>query len=152
MKKVKVFLLKDAPGVGKAGEVKEVNRGYAENYLFPRGLARLANGEVANLLRAKTLREKIQQEKRQKEAEEIKKLIESNVLVVRARAGKEGKIFGSVTAKDLAETLLKQLGIKIEKKEIVLEENLKKLGSYSYQVKLYGGLKAEGRVVVEKDA
>lgn len=152
MKKVKVLLLKDTPGVGKEGEVKEVNRGYAENFLFPRGQARLVDDEVSNLLQAKALKEKIQQEKKQREAEEVKKIIESNTLVIKARAGQEGKIFGSITAKDLAEALLRQLSVKIDKREIKLEENLKKIGKYGYQVKLFGGLKAEGEVLIERDA
>lgn len=151
MKKVRVLLLKDTPGLGKEGEVKEVNRGYAENFLFPRGLARLVNEEVENILQTKTLKEKAQREKKQKEAEEIKEKIERNVLVVKAKAGKEGKIFGSVTAKDLAEALLRQLGVKIDKKEIELEESIKKLGNYSYMVRLFGGLKASGKLVVEED-
>lgn len=151
MKKVRVLLLKEAPGLGKKGEVKEVNRGYAENFLIPRGLARLVNEEVENILQTKILKEKAQREKKRKEAEEIKEKIERNVLVVKVKAGKEGKIFGSVTAKSLTEALLRQLGVKIDKKEIELEETIKKLGNYSYFVKLYGGLRATGRLVVEED-
>ncbi len=152
MKKVKVLLLKETPGLGKEGEIKEVNRGYAENFLFPKGLARLVNEEVANILQVKSLKEKVQQERKQKEAEEIKKTIENNVLIIKARAGKEGKIFGSVTAKDLTEALLRQLGVKIDKKEVELEESIKKLGEYNYLIRLFGGLKATGRLVVEEDA
>ncbi len=151
MKKVKVLLLKETPGLGKEGEIKEVSRGYAENFLFPQGLARLLDEEVANIIQTRLWKERVQRERKQKEAEEIKKIIENSVVVVKAKAGKEGKIFGSVTAKDLAEAILKQLSIKIDKREIELKENIKRLGSYPYLIRLFGGLKAQGKVVVEED-
>ncbi len=150
MKKVKILLLTEVAGLGGKGEIKEVNRGYAENYLIPRGLARLVDAEVANLVQAQKVKEENLARKRRLQAEEAKKLIESKSLVLKVKAGKGGKIFGSVTAKDISEALLKQLSVKIDKREIEVG-TIKALGKYSYLVRLDAGLKAEGEVLVEGD-
>ncbi|QAT41766.1 50S ribosomal protein L9 [Aminipila luticellarii] len=132
-----VILLKDVKGSGKAGEVVKVSDGYARNMLIPKGLAKEAtDGNVRNLEKQKAiLAEKKAEEKAaaQKLADKLKEVTVSIV----TKGGEGGRLFGSITSKDISEALNKQHKIDIDKKKFVLESPIKTTGAFSVEVKLY---------------
>ncbi|MBE6034316.1 MAG: 50S ribosomal protein L9 [Clostridiales bacterium] len=132
-----VILLKDVKGSGKAGEVVKVSDGYARNMLIPKGMAKEATeGNVRNLEKQKAIAaEKKAEEKAaaQKLAERLKELTVSII----TKGGEGGRLFGSITSKDISEALSKQHKIDIDKKKFVLESPIKTTGEFSVEVKLY---------------
>jgi large subunit ribosomal protein L9 len=144
---VKVILVKDVKNVGKAGEIVNVSDGYGRNYLLPRGLAIEATESNVKALNEK---KKAEEKKRQQELEEAKEMAQklSNLsLVLKVKAGENGKLFGSVTSKDVEEAL-KEKGFDIDKKKIVFNENVKTTGTYYVDIKLYQGVTAKVKVDV----
>ncbi len=133
---MKIILKEDIKKLGKMGQIVDVADGYARNYLVPKGLA--VEASTKNI-RSLEHEKKIIQEKARKHkdsAQDLASRISSLTLTIKAKAGEEEKLFGSVTTMDIAEALLAQ-GVEIEKKKIVLEEPIKRLGSYSVQIKLH---------------
>ncbi|SHF03169.1 large subunit ribosomal protein L9 [Thermoanaerobacter uzonensis DSM 18761] len=144
---MKVILVKDVKNVGKAGEIINVSDGYGRNYLLPRGLAIEATESNIKVLNEK---KKAEEKKRQQELEEAKKLAQdlSNIsLVLKVKAGENGKLFGSVTSKDVEEAL-KEKGFDIDKKKISFDETVKTTGTYYVDIKLYQGVTAKVKVDV----
>jgi len=143
-----VILLKDVKGTGKAGEVVKVSDGYARNMLLPKGLAKEATeGNVRNLEKQKAIAaEKLaeQKEAAKKHAEEMSKI----TVIVKSKGGENGKLFGSITSKDIAEALEKQEGIKIDKKKIDLAAPIKQTGDTEVTVKLFPEVSAKLKVTV----
>lgn len=133
---MKVILTADVKGQGKKGELKEVSEGYARNYLIPRGLAMKATADNLNALALKEKAKAAQAAKEKAQAQENAKQLESCVVKVKARGGENGKLFGSVTSKEVADALKEQYGIELEKNRILLEENIKSFGSYELRCKL----------------
>ncbi len=133
---MKVILTADVKGQGKKGELKEVSEGYARNYLIPRGLAMKATADNLNALALKEKAKAAQAAKEKAQAKEHAKQLESCVVKVKARGGENGKLFGSVTNKEVADALKEQYGIELEKNRILLEENIKSFGSYELRCKL----------------
>ncbi|MBO4677339.1 MAG: 50S ribosomal protein L9 [Oscillospiraceae bacterium] len=133
---MKVILTADVKGQGKKGELKEVSEGYARNYLIPRGLAMKATADNLNALALKEKAKAAQAAKEKAQAQEYAKQLESCVVKVKARGGENGKLFGSVTNKEVADALKEQYGIELEKNRILLEENIKSFGSYELRCKL----------------
>lgn len=146
-----VILNKDVKGTGKAGDVVKVSDGYARNMLIPKGLATEATqGNVRQLEKQKAIAaEKKAEEKAaaEKQAEEISKL----TVVIKTKAGDGGKIFGSITSKDIAEALKKQHGIEVDKKKIQLSSPIKQTGEMSVDIKLYFEVSAKLKVTVEAE-
>lgn len=146
-----VILNKDVKGTGKAGDVVKVSDGYARNMLIPKGLATEATqGNVRQLEKQKAIAaEKKAEEKAaaEKQAEKINKL----TVVIKTKAGDGGKIFGSITSKDIAEALKKQHGIEVDKKKIQLSSPLKQTGEMSVDIKLYFEVSAKLKVTVEAE-
>ncbi len=132
---MKVIFLTDVRGQGKKDEVKEVSDGYARNYLLPRKLAAEASADTLNAIKLKEKAKQHQAEKDKAQALENAKKLESVVVKVPAKAGTGGKLFGSVTSKEISEALLKQFNIAIDKKDIVQAEPIKNYGSYSVKCK-----------------
>lgn len=133
---MKVILKDDIKDVGKMGQIVDVADGYARNYLVPRGFAVEAN--IKNL-KSLEHEKKIIQEKAKRiknSAQTLSDKISTMTLVIKAKAGDEGKLFGAVTSMDIAE-LLKNEGIEMDKKKIFLDEPIKRLGSYSVNIKLH---------------
>ena len=133
---MKIILKEDIKKLGKMGQIVDVADGYARNYLVPKGIA--VEASTKNI-RSLEHEKKIIQEKARKHkdsAQDIASRISAMTLTIKAKAGEEEKLFGSVTTMDIAEALLTQ-GVEIEKKKIVLEEPIKRLGSYSVQIKLH---------------
>jgi large subunit ribosomal protein L9 len=133
---MKVVLKDDIKNVGKMGQIVDVADGYARNYLVPRGLAVEAN--IKNL-KSLEHEKKIIQEKAKRiknSSQTLSDKISTMTLVIKAKAGDEGKLFGAVTSMDIAE-LLKNKGIEMDKKKISLDEPIKRLGSYSVNIKIH---------------
>ncbi len=132
---MKVILVKEVPGLGPAGTVKEVREGYARNYLLPRGLAREATDGT---LKAFKSHQKAVLERAERErfgAEQLAAALEQLVIEVPARAGEGGRLFGSVTAQDIADALVGR-GHKVSKKQVELHEPIKSAGFYKVPVRL----------------
>jgi large subunit ribosomal protein L9 len=149
--KVKVLLLENVKGLGKAGEVKEVADGYARNYLIPRGMAVPATPE--NLSQAE-YKKRIQEAKMKRLAEDMQALAEALseiTLTFKVKVGEKDKLFGSITNAEIALALERQLGRPFDKHKVELEEPIKQLGIYSVPIRLMPGLVAQVRVVVEKE-
>ncbi len=146
---MKVILLQDVKGTGKKGEIVNVSDGYARNYLFPRKLAEEATAKNLNKWKQK---QKEQERKKQLEIAEANKIVESLkdiTLVIKAKSGESGKLFGSVTNKEIAEELEKQYNIKLDRKKIVLPEPIKQLGEMELEVKVYAEISGKLKVRVE---
>lgn len=145
---MKVILLQDVKGLGKKGDVANASDGYARNFLFPKGLAvEATEGNMKTLGEQK----KSQQAKKEKELEEAKALAEKiNAITVeiKTKAGEGGRLFGSVTGKEIAEALEKKHGIKVDKRKMVLPEPIKVLGVTEVEVKVYPGVSGKLKVHV----
>ena len=145
---MKVVLLQDVKSIGKKGELKEVSDGYARNFLLPRKLAKEANAQAMNELKnaeaAKEYKIKTETEQAQKNADALS----GKTLKIYGKAGQGGKLFGSVTAKEIAEEIGKQFGVEVEKRKIVLENDIKAFGTYNFDVKFYSGITATLSVAV----
>jgi large subunit ribosomal protein L9 len=133
---MKVIFLTDVRGQGKKDEMKEVSDGYARNYLLPRKLAVEATADTINTMKLKEKAKKAQLEKDKAAAEETAKSLKNLVVKIPAKAGVGGKLFGSVTSKEISDALLKQHDMLIDKNKIVQAEPIKSFGSYSIKCKL----------------
>ena len=145
---MKVILTTDVPNLGKSGEMKNVADGYATNFLIPQKLAVPAAGGA---FRAWQHDIASREEKRQRERGEAKiasNRISSTTLTMGVKVGEGGKLYGSITSKDIADALARR-GIEIDRHKIELEEPLKSLGTYKVAVKVYSGMTSEVTVVVE---
>ena len=140
---MKVILKQDIKGVGKKDQIINANDGYARNYLFPKDLAIPADKSNMNNLESKKASQAHKKELEKKEATEIAKKIEAISLEIPVKSGENGKIFGSITTKEIAQNLEKQSNIKIEKKKIILQEPIKILGKFNVEIKLYDGVIAK---------
>ena len=142
-----VILKKDVKGTGKAGDVVKVSDGYARNLLLPKGLAEEATkNNVHSLEKARAKREEEEAQARaeaEKQAEEMKKM---RVTIV-TKAGEGGKLFGSITTKDIAEALKEQCGINVDKRKVVLDQPIKEGGVTRVKVKIYPEI--TGTIAVE---
>ncbi len=132
---MKVIFSVDVRGQGKKGEMKEVSDGYARNYLLPRGLAVAATQDNLNAMKLRDAAKKRQMELEKAAAEENAKKLEGLIVKVKAKAGDSGRLFGSVTSKEIADALAEQHGIVIEKNKIVQAEPIKSFGSYEVKCK-----------------
>ncbi|HZK18120.1 MAG TPA: 50S ribosomal protein L9 [Clostridia bacterium] len=134
---MKVILKEDIKGLGKEGDVANVSDGYARNYLIPKGLAVAAtSGNIRSLKQLKKTAEK-KQEKAIDAAQKLVQKLEGLTVVVNAKVGETGRLFGSVNNKDIAEILRKKHKIKVDRKKIVLRDPIKELGNYTLTVKLH---------------
>lgn len=140
---MKVILKADIKGVGKKDEIINASDGYARNYLFPKNLAVEANNENMAKLKSKNDSIAFKRETERKIAEDIAKKIESITLTMVVKAGENGKIFGGVTAKEIAEALKNEYVIEVDKKKIMLNETIKNLGSFVVEIKLFEGIIAK---------
>lgn len=146
---MKVILLEDIKGVGKKGQVINASDGHARNYLLPQKLAVEANAaNMKNLER----KQKAEEDKRiqiLEEAQEIGKKLEKVTVKVSVKAGENGKLFGSVTSKEIAEAISSETGITIEKKKIAIDDDLKTTGEKTVTVKLHPKVSAKVKVLIE---
>ena len=143
-----VILLKDVKGKGKAGDVVKVNDGYARNMLLPRGLAQEATeGNIRNLEKQKAIAAEKRAAEEAKAREDNAKL-EEITLEIKSKGGDSGKLFGSITSKDIADVLEAQEGIRIDKKKIDMPSPIKAAGESTVTIKLFTNVSAELKVHV----
>lgn len=140
---MKVIFLQDVKGSGKKGEVKNVSDGYARNFLIGKGLAVEATAKNMNLLDGQKASAQHKKDVEKQNAEEIAEVINGKTVKAVAKAGNGGKLFGSVTAGNIAELIEKQYGKKIDKKKITLKTEIKNFGTYEAEIKLYTGVTAK---------
>lgn len=147
---MKVILLQDIKNVGKKDEIINSSDGYARNYLFPKKLAVEATKDNLNQLKARQDTAKRKKEQEKEEAKQLAEKLKKITLSIQVKAGENGKIFGGVTAKEIAENLKEQQSIEIDKKKIMVKETIKALGNYSVEIKLYEGISANLAVSVRE--
>lgn len=133
---MKVVLLKDVKGTGKKGDIKEVADGYASNYLFKNNLAKRADNTALNENQGQKIAQKFHKQEEIKTAQALAKEIEGKVVTLKIKCGANGKMFGSVTSKEISEAL-SQINITLDKKKIELKEPIKTLGVYKVTAKVY---------------
>ena len=148
---MKVIFLQDVKGSGKKGEVKNVADGYARNMLFPKNLAAPANAENMNKLNAQKSSVQFRIDTERKNAQESAGKLEGKRVVVKAKAGPNDRLFGSVTAGNVADEIEKQFGVKIDKKKITLSTDIKNFGSYRAVIKLFSGVSCNIDIEVERE-
>ncbi|MBQ7464756.1 MAG: 50S ribosomal protein L9 [Lachnospiraceae bacterium] len=145
---MKVILLADVKSLGKKDDIVEVKEGYARNFLFTKKLGVPADNKNLNDVKVRKAVEAKQAEARLAEAKEAKERIEAVTVTCTIKAGKDGKAFGSVSTKEIAEIAKKQHGLELDKKKLILSEPIKNLGSYKVPVKLHPEVTAELKVEV----
>lgn len=145
---MKVVLIKDVKGTGKEGQIVEVSDGYARNFLFPKGLAKEATSrnisEAETKAKAELRRIKQEEENAKKAAREL----DGKKVAISVKTGEGGRLFGSVTTKEIAEKISEQLKIDIDKKKIVLDEPIKNTGEFEVEIKLFSQVAAKIKVIV----
>ena len=148
---MKVILLENIENLGKKGETQEVKDGFGRNFLIPRHLAIPATkGNIKNL--QEHARKLIDRKERDvKSAEVTKQRLDEASLTIKHKAGQDGKLFGSVTVKELAEAIKKAVGIEVDRKSIRLDEPIKMTGAYTVDVHLEKGVSAQVKVEVEQE-
>ena len=146
---MKVILKKDLPGSGKAGEMVNVSDGYAKNYLLPRGLAAPATAQAVTELKSREEAARHRVEMERQNALDAAKKLEGTTVVVHAKAGSAGRLFGSVTNKEVAEALKAQLKLDLDRRKILLPSDLKTFGDYPAEVRLAAGIAAKITVRVQ---
>ena len=137
---MKVIFLQDVKGSGKKGEIKNVADGYARNMLLPKGYAVEATAANMNKLEGAQASAQHKIDVDIQAAKEAAEKIKGKKVNIAAKAGSDGKLFGSVTAANVADSLAEQLGVKVDKKKIALSSDIKNFGSYTATVKLYNGI------------
>ena len=146
---MRVILRSEVRGLGRPGDVKDVADGYAQNFLLPRGLAVEATvGELKHLAQARDAA-RAKKDRAHVEAEELAKRLGGITLVFKLKAGDQGKTFGSVTSKEVADALAREAKTAIERTKIVLHEPLKTLGVHTVEVRLLPDVRASVTVAIE---
>lgn len=147
---MKVILKQDVKTIGKKDEIHEVSDGYARNFLFPRGLAAPADAAAVNMARTKSEAKEHHAAEARAAAQALADKVKDKTVTLKAKGGASGRLFGKVTAKDVAEALSKVAGTEIDKRKVELERDIKDFGTYSATVKLHPGVSAAFKVKVEE--
>ncbi len=146
---MKVVLVQDVKGLGKKGELVNTSDGYARNFLFPRKLAMEANAQAMSELKNREAAEKHRIDTEIAAAKANAAKLEGKTVKLTAKGGANGKLFGSVTSKDVATLISKEYGIALDKRKVVVED-IKSFGTYPVEVKLYNGISASMYVAVQE--
>ena len=147
---MKIVLLENVKKLGKKDEIIEVSDGYARNVLIPKKLGLPATNENLNNVKLKNKNEEKKEENLRNIAEKNKTLLESKTFVLNIKAGANGKTFGSITSKEISENISKNTNIEIDKKDILLDESIKNIGSYDIKVRLHKDIIAITKVEVKE--
>jgi large subunit ribosomal protein L9 len=146
---VRIVLRSDMGGLGKRGDILEVSDGYARNYLLPKGYAIPANSGVESQANAMRRSRDLRDSRDREAAETVARKLVPQVIKVSARAGSEGKLFGSITSADVVDAVAAQTGVELDRRKLQLDEPIKSLGTHEVPVKLHSDV--EFRVTVEVD-
>jgi large subunit ribosomal protein L9 len=145
---MQAILLDEVEGLGTAGTVVNVARGYMRNYLEPRGLAEVATpGRIAEIRRSEEQRAAAER-KAAEQARELADLLSRTILTLKAKAGDDGRLFGSITAADVASAIEEARGVKVDRRHITVEPAIRAVGTYSVPVELAPGLATEVKTIV----
>ena len=147
---MKVILKQDVKGIGRKDEIHEVSDGYARNFLFPRGLAAPADAAAVNMARTKSEAKEHHAAEALAAAQALADKVKDKTVTLKAKGGASGRLFGKITAKDVAEALSKAVGTELDKRKVELERDIKDFGTYSATVKLHPGVSAAFKVKVEE--
>jgi len=148
---MRVILKREVAGLGRPGDVKDVADGYAQNFLLPRGLAIEATaGELKVLARARDAK-RAKADRAHADAEELAKRLSQTTLVFRLKAGEQGKTFGSVTNKDIADALQREHKVEVDRTKVHLPEPLKSLGVHTIEIRLLTDVRANVTVAIEPE-
>lgn len=147
---MEVVLKSDVKGLGKKSEKVNVSDGYARNFLFPRGLAAEANAQTLSEMKNKQSSEQFKADEELKAAKENSEKINNKTVVLKAKGGKNGKLFGSVTSKEIAVVVSKQFGVSVDKRKISVDD-IKAFGTYNAQVRLHPKVTAAFKVQVVEE-
>lgn len=149
---MKVILLKDVKDLGKKGEMVESKDGYARNFLFPRKLAEEVNSTNMKEMKEKKDSKKLKKEQELEAAKELAKKIEDIKVVIKTKSGEGGRLFGSITTKDVAEILKEEHGIEVDKRKIEIDGgNIKTMGTREAEVKVYPAISAKFKIQVTEE-
>ncbi len=146
---MKVVLLADVKGHGKKGELCNVSDGYARNFLFPKKLAVEANATAMNELKNREEAKAHHIEEEKKAAESVANKLNGKKVEITAKAGASGKLFGAVTAKEIAAAIKDNFGVEIDKRKMQVAD-IKQFGEYTAEIKLYSGISAKLQVIVKE--
>ena len=147
---MEVILKSDVRGLGKKSEKVNVSDGYARNFLFPRGLAAEANAQTLSEMKNKQSSEQFKADEELKAAKASAEKINNNTVVLKAKGGANGKLFGSVTAKEIAVIVSNQYNVKVDKRKITVDD-IKAFGTYNAQVRLHPKVTASFKVQVVEE-
>ncbi len=147
---MEVLLKSDVKGLGKKGEKVSVSEGYARNFLFPRGLAAEMNAQLMSELKNKESSEKFKADEELKAAKNFASKISGQNVVIKAKGGANGKLFGSVTAKEIANIVTTKFSVKVDKRKISVDD-IKAFGTYNAQVRLHPQVTADFKVQVTEE-
>lgn len=147
---MKVILLQDVKGQGKKGDVVEVNEGYARNFLVKKGLAEIATPSKLNDISMKKSAAEFHRAEELKALAELASTLRGKTFIVKIKAGVNGKVFGSVTAANVSESLAKA-GYEVDKKKIILAQPIKNTGSYELEIKFTEGIATKINITVEAE-
>ena len=145
---MKVILNQDIKGTGKQGQLVEVAEGYGRNYLLPKGLARPASQSAVNELKNREQAKAFHVAEAKSQAEQSAHALNGKVIKISAKAGSNGRLFGSVTTKEIAGAIKEQTGFEIDRRKIALEHDIKLYGEYVLEIKLFSGVNTKLTVEV----
>lgn len=148
---MEVLLLQDVKGLGKVGEIKRVADGYARNFLIPKGIARVPSAGAVKEAAMRQVSQQRRQDRAETEATATAGDLEKITLIFKAKAGDTGRLYGSITAQDIADAVAHQTGHTIDKRKFVLEEPIRQVGTHKVTAKLMSGVSAELHVIVEAE-
>lgn len=148
---MKVLLKTDVKSIGKKDEIHEVSDGYARNFLFPRGLAAPADAAAVNMVKTKNAAKEHHAAEALAAAQTLAAKVEGKTVVLKAKGGASGRLFGKITGKDVAEGLTKLVGIPVDKRKVELDRDIKDFGTFNAVVKLHPGVSAGFKVKVEEE-
>jgi len=139
---IKVLLTQDVATLGKAGEVKRVARGYARNYLFPRGMAMPPTEGAMRHVEIMSKANVKRNERQSADARALAERMNATALEFKAKVGEQGRLFGSITSQDIADALQQKLGVEVDRRKIELAEPLRQVGEHQVSVRLHGDVNA----------
>ncbi|MFD2615287.1 50S ribosomal protein L9 [Paenibacillus gansuensis] len=147
---MRVIFLKDVKGQGKKGDIKDLSEGYVNNFLLPKGLVKAASEGNVKTLEQQTISEGKRKEKEKQDAQELAAKVEAMTISIKSKIGKDGRLFGSITSKQIAEELAARQ-IKVDKRKIELADPIRTLGITEVPVKLHPEVKATVKVHITEE-